>query len=362
MKFAHMSDIRLGLASESGRRWGKERVVEVKSAFEKALQNIEARGAGLVLISGGLFGHRPVTTELSETNAILASHPGLTFVIIGGAPDPVKKTSPVCSFRWANNVHYVLSDTPVKIRLPELSAEVYACSVGEKESPAEELLAFFESDGDRKEEAALALLYEPDARKASCLSGSGFSYAAVGGSRTKAVIAKDKAFYAGGLEAENMMDTGDHGYLLGEIQDATGTLLRTEFVPFASVAYVPLRIKVDPSIDPQKLERMTAEEIEKRGTANIYRIHIIGTRRPDADFGMPKVRETYRIQEIVDESEPVYDFDKLYEAHTQDMIGYYISQLTRGGAEMSDLDRKAMFFGIDALIRTADRPVPEANE
>ena len=77
---------------------------------------------------------------------------------------------------------------------------------------------------------------------------------------------------------------------------------------------------------------------------------------------MPRIREKYRIQEILDESEPVYDFDRLYEAHTQDMIGCYISQLTRGGGEMSSLDKKAMFYGIDALIKTADKPVPEANE
>ena len=361
MKFAHMSDIRLGLHSESGRRWGKERVVEVKSAFEKALCDVEASGAALVLISGGLFVHRPVTTELSEVNSLLASHSRLTFVIIGGTSDPVKKTSPVLSFHWAENVHYVLSEDPVKIRLPKLHAEVYAASVGEKACSVSELLAFFENDEDRQEDSAIALLCEPDMKKAAGLSGSGFSYAAVGGSRTKTVIAKDKAYYAGGLEAENMTDPGDHGYLLGEIQDATGTLMRTEFVPFVSVSYVPLRIKVDPSIDPSRLEQMTEEEIERRGPANIYRIHIIGTRKPNADFFLAKVREKYRIQEILDESEPVYDFDKLYEAHTEDMIGYYISQLTRGGS-MSSLDRKAMFYGIDALIRTADRPVPEVDE
>ncbi len=362
MKFVHMSDIRLGLHSESGRRWGKERIIEVKSTFEKALGSAEAQGASLVLISGGLFGHRPITTELSEANAIFSAHPGLTFVIIGGVADPVRKTSPVRSFRWAENVHFVLSEEPVKIHLPNLHAEVYAVSVGENIFPAAELLAFYENDAEKQEDTALALLCEPDAKKAAVLSGSGFSYVALGGSRAKAVIEKDKVFYAGGLEAENMTDTGDHGYILGEIQDATGALLRTGFVPFASVAYVPLKIKVDPSIDASRLEELTAEEIEKRGTANIYRIHIVGSRKPGSDFFMPKIREKYRVQEVLDESEPVYDFDRLYETHTQDMIGYYISQLTRGGGEMSSLDRKAMFYGIDALIKTADKPVPEANE
>lgn len=362
MKFVHMSDIRLGLHSESGRRWGKERVVEVKSAFETALGSAEAQGASLVLISGGLFGHRPVTTELSEANAIFSAHPGLTFVVIGGVTDPVRKTSPVRSYRWAENVHYVLSEEPVKIHLPGLHAEIYAVSAGENIFPAAEFLAFYENDAEKREDTAVALLCEPDAKKASAFSGSGFSYVALGGSKTKAVAAKDKAFYAGGLEAENMTDTGDHGYILGEIQDATGVLLRTEFVPFTSVTYVPLKIKVDPSIGASRLEELTAAEIEKRGTANIYRIHIVGTRKPGADFFMPKIREKYRIQEILDESEPVYDFDRLYEAHTQDMIGYYISQLTRGGGGMSSLDKKAMFYGIDALIKTADKPVPEANE
>ena len=283
MKFVHMSDIRLGLHSESGRRWGKERVVEVKSAFEKALGSAEAQGASLVLISGGLFGHRPVTTELSEANAIFSAHPGLTFVIIGGVTDPVRKTSPVRSYRWADNVHYVLSGEPVKVHLPELPAEIFAVSVGEDIFPPAELLAYYENDTEKREDTAIALLCEPDAEKAAVLSGSGFSYAALSGQPSYMELSK-KAVYPGGFEPDGMVDTGAHGYCAGEINETTGKLESIRFVPAASASYVPLKVKVSVKNTPEQVSAMIDNEIRKRGITNIYRIRITGEKKPEYSF------------------------------------------------------------------------------
>ena len=36
------------------------------------------------------------------------------------------------------------------------------------------------------------------------------------------------------------------------------------------------------------------------------------------------------------------------------MIGFYISTIINDRKEMSDMEKRAMFYGIDALIDTAD--------
>ena len=60
----------------------------------------------------------------------------------------------------------------------------------------------------------------------------------------------------------------------------------------------------------------------------------------------------YRICEILDDSEPQYDFSALFAEHPSDMIGFYIQALQK--PEMSQVEKKALYYGINALLRTTD--------
>jgi len=46
------------------------------------------------------------------------------------------------------------------------------------------------------------------------------------------------------------------------------------------------------------------------------------------------------------------DFAKLFAEHPSDMIGFFIRELDR--PNMSKLDKKALYYGINALLRTTD--------
>ena len=56
--------------------------------------------------------------------------------------------------------------------------------------------------------------------------------------------------------------------------------------------------------------------------------------------------------EIIDESEPQYDFSALFAEHPSDMICFYIQALQK--PEMSQVEKKALYYGINALLRTTD--------
>lgn len=60
----------------------------------------------------------------------------------------------------------------------------------------------------------------------------------------------------------------------------------------------------------------------------------------------------FKIMEIIDESEPQYDFSALFAEHPSDMIGFYIQALQK--PEMSQVEKKALYYGINALLRTTD--------
>lgn len=357
MRFMHLSDVRLGLHTESGRPWGSLRVTEVTETLRKLVLSAEEKRIDIVMIAGGLFAHRPVKAELEEVNRIFAAHPGTAFVIIAGDSDRIRKTSPVLSFRWAENVHYCLDGRGEKVNFPNLSTVIYARSLTDHSEPSEELIALDETDaaGEQQAPIRVALVAEPSPEKAAHYSCSGFSYVAFGGVPAYTELEKDRVYYSGGLEPAGMNDTGVHGYIQGEISPATGTVTSLQFVPLASAAYVPLLVKIGTSVTPEDFDSMIEEEILKRGDSNIYRIRITGQKRPGYVFSLPKCREKYRIADLLDEAEPQYDFEALFEEHQQDMIGYFISTLRRRRTELPDIDKKAMFQGIDALIRTSEK-------
>ena len=95
-----------------------------------------------------------------------------------------------------------------------------------------------------------------------------------------------------------------------------------------------------------------SQEIEKRGTEHIYRFRIRGMRDPDISFDLESLMMRYRIADILDESEPQYDFSALFAEHPSDMIGFYIQALQK--PDMSPVEKKALYYGIHALLLTTD--------
>ena len=95
-----------------------------------------------------------------------------------------------------------------------------------------------------------------------------------------------------------------------------------------------------------------ADEIRKRGAGNIYRFRIRGMRDPDISFDLDLLSGQWNIIEILDESEPQYDFHALFAEHPSDMIGFYIQALMK--EDMSPVEKKALYYGIHALLMTKD--------
>lgn len=357
MRFMHLSDVRLGMHMESGRPWDSQRQQEVGDSFRQAVRTAEEKRVDVVLIAGGLFAHRPVTAELEQVNRIFAEHPETAFVIIAGDSDRIRKTSPVLSFHWAPNVHYCTEEKGETVSFPELSAVVCARSLTDGAGSGEGLITADENEmqDGKKPAIRIALAAEPSLEKASGYSCSGFAYVALGGLPAFTELEKDRVCYCGGLEPAGMNDTGAHGYIIGEISPVTASVTSLKFEPAASASYVPLLVKINPSVTTLNFVQMIEKEIRNRGENNIYRIRVAGQKNPETELSLADCRGKYRIADILDETEPVYDYEQLFREHQQDLIGYFISTLRKRGTELPELDRKAMFAGIDALLRTSEK-------
>ena len=67
---------------------------------------------------------------------------------------------------------------------------------------------------------------------------------------------------------------------------------------------------------------------------------------------MDVLESRFRIVDIRDDSEPQYDFAQLFAEHPSDMIGFFIRALQK--ENMSQIEKKALYYGINALIKTKD--------
>ena len=359
MKFIHFNDIRIGNSSESGTPWESDRRLELEDGVVRIIRESERYGADLVLIAGGLFSHVPTTAELDKMKAQFSRFPERQFVIIAGETEPVRRSSPLLSYAWPEHVHYVTGGKVQRIVFENLHTEVYAASVTENGSASIQDFAEAVRKGAEAEDAMpvrIAVLRSgDDSEIADGLSGIGLSYVAVGSDRPGSRIISAIAHCPGYFESDSMGDNGTHGILEGEISDRSGVLEKIEFKPMAAASYIPLRISVTPDTTAEEIQKLVSREIEKRGVANIYRLKVTGTREPDADLSIGELKRKYRISEVIDETEPGYDYQALFAEHPQDMIGFYISRIVSDKKEMSAVEKRAMYYGLDALLHSTGK-------
>lgn len=158
--------------------------------------------------------------------------------------------------------------------------------------------------------------------------------------------------FAGSPEPLDKTESGQHGMMVGEINEVTRMVTSLKFIPLAKLQYVSLAVHVTTATTNTELAMKITQEIQNRGPENIYRFRMRGMRDPDISFDLEMLSARFKIMEIIDESEPQYDFPALFAEHPSDMIGFFIQALHK--PEMSSVEKKALYYGINALLHTTD--------
>ena len=353
MKFIHTADIHWGMIPDSDRPWGKKREQAVRLTFQAIIEEAREERTDLLMISGDLFHRQPLARDLKEINYLFSTIPAPRVVIIAGNHDRIRKSSAILSFTWCPNVTFLMDETLTSVYFEDLNTEVYGFSYHTSEITENRVADFSIPDSRR---IRLLMLHGGDAKHLPfdkhVLAASPFSYIALGHIHKPAVLLENRMAYAGSPEPLDMTETGPHGFFSGTIDDTTGQVVSLEFKPVCQAQYIPLVINVTPASTTTELSQIIADEIRKRGASNIYRFRIRGMRDPDTEFDLDFLSGQWNIIEILDESEPQYDFHALFAEHSGDMIGFYIQALMKD--DMSTVEKKALHYGIHALLMTKD--------
>ncbi len=299
-------------------------------------------------MAGDLFHRQPLLRELKEVDGLFASLERTQVVLIAGNHDYMRRDSYYRTFQWSANVHFLGSASVEAVELPALETAVYGCSYHERQI-RQPLYDSAPAAGRQKREILLAHGGDTDHIPVSreALAGLGYDYVALGHIHMPQVVIPGLAAYAGALEPTDRNDTGHHGYIQGEI---TEDGCRFSFVPFASREYIHCEVEVDRRTTGAGLADLIWKKIEENGIQNMYKFLLKGYRDPDTLFDLDALDRRGNIIDIVDETKPAWDLEKLYRNNKNNLIGRYIESFS--GAEKDSVEYRALFEGISALMET----------
>lgn len=353
MKFIHTGDIHWGMCPDADKPWAKERAQAVKDTFRKIVEKAKELDVDCMFISGDLFHRQPLMKDLKEVNYLFSTIPGVKVILIAGNHDKIRSNSALLSFTWSPNVTWLMDENLTSVYFEDINTEVYGFSYHTTEIK-EPRLEDIQVPLNSRIQILMAHGGDPAHLPINfnSLELSPFSYIALGHIHKPRVLAEKKMAYCGSPEPLDMTETGPHGFYTGEIHPVTKKVINLAFVPMAQVQYIPLAVNVTKDTTNMELSARISREIENRGEQNIYRFRIKGMRDPEIEFDLEQLAGQYRICEILDASEPQYDFSALFAEHPSDMIGFFIQALQK--EDMSPVEKKALYYGVNALLHTTD--------
>ena len=184
------------------------------------------------------------------------------------------------------------------------------------------------------------------------LLDAGFDYVALGHLHNPQVYIRNLAVYAGAPEPVCAEDTGEHGYVLGEVQRKK---VHISFVEMEGRRYLEKTVEVTESDNPYSLQEKISSVVARNGAQNMYRITLTGERDPGF---VPQVREYLkcgRILSVTDQTVPAFHLDVLRKKYEGKLIGRFIESFGEGGPS-GVTEEKALYYGLEALLYPGGQP------
>lgn len=348
MKFIHVADIHLGANPDAGNSYTENRPKELWNSFERLLEVCEEEKIDLLLIAGDLFHRQPLLRELKEVDYLFSRLTHTRVVLIAGNHDYLKSDSYYRTFKWSTPVHMFLSQTTEYVEYEDLGVCIYGLSYEQKEITEGLYDGAFPA---RRQPVEILLAHGGDEKhipiKRNQIINLGYDYVALGHIHKAMEIEKNRIYYAGSLEPTDKNDTGKHGYIKGEI--VSGNVV-CRFVPFASREYIHMEVETGKTMTSRAVRERVAEEIRRRGVQNLYKIVLTGYRDPDIIYELSGMDVYGNLLEIVDDTKPAYDFEKLEKQNAENLLGRYIRSLK--GSEEGSVEYQALLVGVQALLDT----------
>lgn len=346
----HIADVHLGIMPEREQSWSEARGREIYDTFYDILEVAVEQGVDLLLIAGDLFHFPPTEGMLRELDQRLAACQGLWTVLIAGNHDYLAKDCPLETHEFISHTICLGRDMDT-VYIEDLDVSVTGMSYGSREN-RQYSLDHLVPDG----EGFCQILLGHGGDELHCpyhenkLVNSLFDYIALGHIHKPQVIKENRMINVGSLEPINRGETGEHGYVLGEITpSAYGARVRARWIPFAKRQYIDLEIELEEGITNYALVQRIEEEIIARGKQHIYTVHLTGVKNQELHVELQGLVNRYYIVQVVDETRAAYDLEGIYQEHIGDLLGEYIRQYGKMNGELEEM---SLEYAVQALMNS----------
>lgn len=351
MRFIHIADIHIGMMPDIKKSWSKERMNEIMQSFLEVIETCNREQVDLLLIAGDLFHKQPLLRELKEVNYAFSKLLRTRVVLMAGNHDYISPASNYRDFKWNENVSMFMSSELESVTFDDINTRIYGMSYFER-NISEAKYNHIKPCIDGKINILLA--HGGDERNTpidrKLLMNAGFDYIALGHIHKPEIISKGMA-YAGSLEPLDRNETGEHGYILGEITGSEDSQCEVRFIRSCQRRYIPLAIDIMPHMTVTETQDMARSQMDGIGERNLYHIVLEGVRDPDIQFEEKDFLQIGNVTGVIDNTIPDYNFEAIYRENKDNMIGMYIDRIRKCDYEDEIID-KALYLGIRALMRT----------
>lgn len=349
MKFIHIADVHWGMKPDRDMHWSEDRYLEIKTTFQNVIKVCNEEEIDFLFIAGDFFHRQPLLRDLKEVNYEFSKLTHTKVLLIAGNHDYIGEHSHYQKFGWCPQVFILKDATMGSIYFPEQGLQVYGFSYHQRdimENCYQNAMPKYEN------RINVLLAHGGDERNVPIdrnnLKSLGYDYVALGHIHKPEFIAPNVA-YSGSLEPLDKNETGSHGYIYGEI--TRDKKVSATFVPFAKREYIHLTLMVEPEQTFGEILDLAREKVAECGMAHIYKITLNGRRDPDISIEVNPLYLVGNVLDVVDETVPDYDFGGLLLENKDNLIGMYINQI-RNSNETDEVIDKALYFGIEALLKT----------
>ena len=358
MKFVHIADIHMDspfVNLSDKENLGDLKRLEQRKKLKEVIEYIKENKIDMLFIAGDLYEQQYIKqTTIEYINNLFKEIPETQIYIAPGNHDPYLKNSYYSKYKWNENVK-IFNSKIEKIEQDEVDIYGYGfedfycteCGIEnlEIENPEKENILIMHGtlDGANIEEK------QYNSISTKMLEEKGFDYVALGHIHKTNFNRENKIIYPGSLVSLGFDELGQHGMVVGEIENKK---LNIEFIPIKSSEFVEKRIDVTEIISKEELiEKIDSIEIQPN---EYVKIILEGKRNFEINtYELYKLIQEQKIIKIKNKTKINYNLDEIENETTlKGLFAKEIKQKLDGGNltnEQREILEKAIEIGFEAL-------------
>ena len=354
MKFVHIADMHFDTSFNqiNDNELCIMRRLEQRRVFKKIINYIKKNKVQYLFIAGDLYEHKFIKqSTIDYINKLFEEIEDTKIFITPGNHDPLIKNSFYSKYLWNKNVYIFdseisyVDDNDVRIYGYGFDDFYYTNNDIENleledKNKVNILITHATLNGTNNIER------QYNAVSRSVLERIGFDYVALGHIHKSNYTPNEKIVYPGSTISMGFDELGEHGMVVGEINDKK---LTTKFIPLDDVQFKVVDVDISNFLSLEELaEYLNSKEIEEK---DFYEIYLSGSRRFEIDiYNLKKMIFQKNIIKIKDKTKLYFDVEEISGQNTlKGLFAKEIMERLNNEAYDRQIVEKALEIGLGIL-------------